>query len=172
MTQTRLVLQQFLPYRLVVTATLVSEAVAKAYADLFGLTIPEWRVIAITAEEAPVTQAGICAVSRMDKVTVSRAAIALVGRGLLERRPHPEDKRSHLLALTDAGRAMYEAIAPKALGIEAAIFGQFAEGELETLRGLLARIDAAVEAGLQGMWGGGPWSSRGSISSDRSVAPR
>ncbi|MDE2405218.1 MAG: MarR family transcriptional regulator [Sphingomonadales bacterium] len=147
MTDNRLVLQQFLPYRLVVTATLVSEAVARAYADLFGLTIPEWRVIAITAEEAPVTQAGIGAVSRMDKVTVSRAAIALVERGLIERQPNPEDKRSHLLALSDAGRAMYEAIAPKALAIEAAIFGQFTPAELETLRGLLARIDATVLAG-------------------------
>lgn len=157
MTQTRLVLQQFLPYRLVVTATLVSEAVAKAYAALFGLTIPEWRLIAITAEEAPVTQAGICAVSRMDKVTVSRAAIALVERGLLERQPNPEDKRSHLLALSAAGRAMYEAIAPKALGIEAAIFGQFSEVELATLRALLARIDAAVEDSVQaGIAGGGP----------------
>ncbi|MBU6269332.1 MAG: MarR family transcriptional regulator, partial [Sphingomonadales bacterium] len=133
-----------------------------------------WRVIAITAEEAPVTQAGIGAVSRMDKVTVSRAAIALVERGLLVRQPNPEDRRSHLLALSEAGRAMYEAIAPKALAMEAAIFGQFSADELATLRGLLGRIDAAVETGIQadGIAGGGPYSSRGSIASDRSVAPR
>ena len=104
-------------------------------------------MLAITAEEQPVTQAGIGTVSRMDKVTVSRAAIALVERGLLERRPNPEDRRSHLLALSAAGWAMYEAIAPKALEIEAAIFGQFGEGELAMLRGLLARIDATVLAG-------------------------
>jgi len=146
MTERPLALQQFLPYRLVVTATLVSEAVARAYAELFDLTIPEWRVIAITAEAAPVTQAEIGTVSRMDKVTVSRAAIALVQRGLIERRPNGQDKRSHLLALTPAGQAMYEAIAPKALAMETAIFGQFSAAELDSLRDLLARIDEAAAA--------------------------
>jgi len=143
---TRLTLQQFLPYRLSITANLVSEAIARAYETLFALSIPEWRVIAVTAEEQPVTQAGVCVATRMDKVTVSLAAIALTGRGLLERRANVQDKRSHLLVLSETGAAMYAAIAPKALAMEAAILADFAPEEVAALRALLARIDAAVLA--------------------------
>ena len=153
MSHARLALQQFLPYRLSITASLVSEAIARAYAELFGLTIPEWRVIAVTAEAQMATQAAIGIATRMDKVTVSRAAIALVDRGLLERQPNPDDRRSHLLALSRDGEAIYAAIAPKALAMEAAIFESFAPQELDLLRDLLARIDAVV-LGLPEGFGG------------------
>ena len=152
---TGLSLQQFLPYRLSITASLVSEAIARVYAELYALTIPEWRLIAVTAEAGQVTQAEVGHATRMDKVTVSRAAIALVGRGLLERRPNPQDKRSHLLVLSEAGAAMYEAIAPRALAMEAEIFGRFEAVELEVLRGLLGRIDAAVVGLAEGFGLGG-----------------
>ena len=41
-----LALERFLPYRLNVLATLVSNALARVYAERFGLTIPQWRVLA------------------------------------------------------------------------------------------------------------------------------
>ena len=146
MSHARLALQQFLPYRLSITASLVSEAIARVYAELFGLTIPEWRVIAVAAEARAVTQAAIGIATRMDKVTVSRAAIALVGRGLLGRQPNPADRRSHLLALTADGEAIHATIAPRALAMEKAIFASFAPQELDLLRDLLARVEAVVLA--------------------------
>ena len=42
-------LDRFLPYRLSVLANTVSAALAGAYASRFGLTIPQWRVIAVLA---------------------------------------------------------------------------------------------------------------------------
>ena len=80
----------------------------------------------------------------MDKVTVSRAAIALVGRGLFAREAHGADRRSHLLVLTDAGRTLYAAVAPKALELERRIFAGFEAGEVARFVGMLRRIDAAV----------------------------
>ena len=109
-----LVLDRFLPYRLSVTSNLVSDRIARSYEALFGLTIPEWRLVAVIAEVEAITQAEIGERTRMDKVTVSRAAIALVERGLLARAPNPGDKRSHHLSLTDAGRDLYASVAPKA----------------------------------------------------------
>jgi DNA-binding MarR family transcriptional regulator len=141
-----LILDRFLPYRLSVTSALVSAAVARAYEALFALTIPEWRVIAITAEREPVTQAEIGEVARMDKVTISRAAIALTRRGLIERRVHPGDRRAQLLALSPAGRELYAAVVPKALAIERAMLADLSPDELLTLAALLRRIDTAVLA--------------------------
>lgn len=137
-------LERFLPYRLSITSNLVSERIARAYESLFGLSIPEWRLVAVVAEAGAITQAQIGERTLMDKVTVSRAAIALVGRGLLVRSPNASDRRSHLLSLSDAGRALYEAVAPKALELEAAIFARFTPAEIEAFGAMLRRIDAAA----------------------------
>lgn len=140
----RLQLDRFLPYRLSITSNLVSDRIASAYEVMFGLSIPEWRLVAVIAEVDAITQAEIGERTRMDKVTVSRAAIGLVDRGLLQRAPNAADKRSHLLSLTVAGRELYALVAPKALELERRIFASFAPGELEAFTAMLRRIDAAV----------------------------
>ncbi|WP_070157706.1 MarR family winged helix-turn-helix transcriptional regulator [Sphingobium phenoxybenzoativorans] len=138
----KLRLDDFIPYRLSFTSNLVSDSIASAYQALFAISIPEWRVIALVAEkDAGITQQEICANSRMDKVTVSRAAITLVERGLLDRIPNPADKRSHLLVLSTDGQQLYAAIAPKALELEERIFAEFDEAEIASFTTMLRRID-------------------------------
>ena len=80
----------------------------------------------------------------MDKVTVSRAAAALIDRDILIRGPNPADQRSHLLTLSTAGIALYQAIVPQALALEEQIFGSFTEAERTQLDAMLRRIDAIV----------------------------
>jgi DNA-binding MarR family transcriptional regulator len=139
-------LDDFLPYRLSIASNRVSGAIATAYQALFGLRIPEWRLIAVLAEGGEMTQQAIGVVTRMDKVTVSRAAVALVDRGLAQRRPNPDDQRSHHLSLSAEGRTLYEAVAPKALALERQIFAGFEAGELAQLRTMLERLEAAAAA--------------------------
>lgn len=144
----RLILDHFIPYRLSVASNVVSDVIATAYEELFDLNIPEWRVIAVVAENDGVTQQGICTATRMDKVTVSRAAIALVDRGLIARAPNSADRRSRLLALTKAGRALYADIAPKALEFEQRIFASFPPEEIDRFMDMLRAIEArALEVG-------------------------
>jgi DNA-binding MarR family transcriptional regulator len=141
-----LTLDDFLPFRLSFTSNLVSDTIAGTYEALFGLSIPEWRLIAVIAETGGITQGAIGSRTRMDKVTVSRAAIALVGRELLARRPNPDDRRSHLLVLTEAGRSLHASVAPKALDLEARIFASFERQELEGFVAMLRQIDAVTLA--------------------------
>lgn len=141
---TRLKLDQFLPYRLSIASNRVSAAIASTYQALFGLKIPEWRLIAIIAEHEGITQNALGQATRMDKVTVSRAATALVERGLVARRPNPGDQRSHLLALTSTGRALYDDVAPKALELEAHVFAGFTVEEIASFREMLDRIEASA----------------------------
>lgn len=142
---TTLKLDQFLPYQLSIASNAVSDAIATAYRTLFGLRIPEWRLVAVLAEGA-LSQQALCGRTRMDKVTVSRAAIALADRRLVERTPNPEDQRSHLLALTSEGWALYEQVAPKALELERRVFEGIAPAEIEAFRAMLARLEAAAGA--------------------------
>jgi DNA-binding MarR family transcriptional regulator len=148
-----LVLDDFIPYRLSITSNLVSEAVADTYEALFGLTIPEWRLVAVVAEADGITQQQVGQQTRMDKVTVSRAAIALVERGLMQRHANPEDRRSHLLRLTDDGHTLYASVAPKALDLER-IFAGFSGAEVEQFVVMLRRIDAVTIDLVQESHGG------------------
>lgn len=142
----RLELDSFIPYRLSVTSNLVSDAIARTYEALFGLSIPEWRLVAVVAEAGAITQGTIGARTRMDKVTVSRAAIALVGRGLMMREENADDRRSHRLVLSAAGRDLYAAVAPKALELERRLFAPFDPAEVAAFTDMLRRIEAAALA--------------------------
>lgn len=139
-------LDDFLPYRLSIASNAVSDAVATAYRTLFGLRIPEWRLVTVLAQGGAMSQQALCGRTRMDKVTVSRAAISLVDRGLIARAANLEDQRSHLLTLTNDGIALYEQVAPKALELERRIFNDFSQAEREQLLAMLKRVEAVAGA--------------------------
>ena len=81
-------LQDYLPYRLSVAANAVSRLIARGYERRFGLKNPQWRLIAVLADEGPLTQQALCGRTIMDKVTVMRAAQGLLRRGLVRRLPN------------------------------------------------------------------------------------
>jgi len=140
-------LEAFLPYRLSVTANRMSRAFARAYAERFGLSIPEWRVMAVLGTGGPLTAAAIVERTAMDKVKVSRAVAALEAKGFVVRRPHPEDRRSALLELAAPGMAVFEAIVPLARTLEAELTAVLGPEDRAQLAQLLARLDAHL-AGL------------------------
>lgn len=139
-----LVLDSYLPYRLSVASNAVSGLIARAYEDRFALSIPQWRLICVLAEDGGLTQVQIVARTVMDKVTVSRAAQGLVKRRLIGRSQNKSDGRSHVLALTPAGRSLHAEIAPLALAYEAALIAGLAPEEVTLLKRLLARLQAAA----------------------------
>ncbi len=138
-------LDSYLPYRLSVASNAVSRLIARAYEDRFGLTIPQWRLIAVLAEDGPLTQQAIGARTVMDKVTVSRATQGLVERKLVERAPHDADGRSHHLGLSNAGRRLYGEVAPVALEYEARLLRAFDPATVENLKQLLAQLERAAQ---------------------------
>jgi DNA-binding MarR family transcriptional regulator len=117
-------LEDFLPYRLSVAANRVSRLIARRYSEAYGLSIPEWRVLAIVGRFDTLSPSAVGELTAMDKVKVSRAAASLVTRGLLRQNQDPRDGRGRLLRLTRRGVAMYEGMVPLACELE----GQLAEG--------------------------------------------
>src|SRR5215475_1206421 len=151
--QAGLRLDAYLPYRLSVASNAVSRLIARAYEDRFGLTIPQWRLIAVLAEEGPLTQQAIGTRTVMDKVTVSRATQGLVKRNLVQRAPHDADGRSHHVALSKAGERLYSEIAPVALEYEARLLRQFDPQAVEDLKRVLRHLERAAEVLAQGEGG-------------------
>lgn len=137
-------LDAYLPYRLSVASNAVSGLIARAYEDRFGLSIPQWRLICVLAEDGGKTQREIVARTVMDKVTVSRAAQGLLNRHLVSRSDHQADGRSHVLELSEEGRRLYAEIAPLALAYEAALIAGLEPQEVDLLKRLLSRLQAAA----------------------------
>lgn len=137
-------LDEYLPYRLSVAANQVSRLVARAYEDRFGITIPQWRILANLAEHGPLTPLQVGKYTVMDKVTVSRAAQGLVQRGLLYRRENGSDGRSHILALAPDGEALYAHVAPLAMQFERTLLDQWSETEVAQLHEQLKRLQQAA----------------------------
>jgi DNA-binding MarR family transcriptional regulator len=108
-------LENFLPYRLNVCSTLVSQALSRVYSERYRIGIPEWRVLVTLGQFGVMTGKAIGIHSAMHKTKVSRAVALLERRKLVARRANSEDLREAFLSLTPAGEEIYRELAPIAI---------------------------------------------------------
>lgn len=109
-----LLLERFLPYRLNMLGTTVSQSFARLCARRFNIALPEWRVVALLGQRGRLTSKAIGTRCAMHKTMVSRAVGELERRRLVEREANPADKREVFVALSAAGEAIYAEIIPLA----------------------------------------------------------
>lgn len=141
------ILEAFLPYRLSLLSNTVSQRIAQAYRKPHGLSVTEWRVIAVLGRFPGLTASEITQRTAMDKVAISRAVKALKQRGLVDRSPHSEDRRRLPLRLTPGlGEAMLAKVVPKALACEAQLIASLSKDERIALEKLLLKLQAAAES--------------------------
>jgi DNA-binding MarR family transcriptional regulator len=115
-------LEEFLPYRLNVVASLVSQALSRIYSERYGIGVPEWRVLVTLGQFGMMTGKDIGAHTHMHKTKVSRAVAQLEKRKFLTRRVNRSDLREAFLSLTTNGRAIYEDLAPSAIEFAKRLF--------------------------------------------------
>ena len=113
-----LILEDFLPYRLSVLSHTISTTIAKVYEKRFGVSIPEWRVIAILGRFPGLSAVEVADRTMLDKVAVSRAVTKLIRNGRIDRQFADADRRRSILNLSDDGRKVHDEIAPLALEFE------------------------------------------------------
>ena len=121
-------LEDFLPHRLNVLSSLVSQALTRVYGG-HGITIPEWRVLVCLGQCGVMTGKAIGERTHMHKTKVSRAVSELERRKLLSRRANRSDMREAFLSLAPAGRAVYEELAPRALEFTARLCEVMSTGD-------------------------------------------
>jgi len=139
-------LETFLPYRLSVLANVTSNAIAAAYEERFGLTIPEWRVIAVLMRHPGLSAREVAEKSRMDAVAVSRAVNRLLRAGRLRRAVAADDRRRSILQVSAAGAAVYRGVAPLALEFERSLLDTLTDDERAALDHLLGVLTQRAEA--------------------------
>jgi DNA-binding MarR family transcriptional regulator len=137
-----LILENFLPYRLSILSNTVSSAIAIAYDKRFGLTIPEWRVIAVLGRFPGLSAVEVADRTMMDKVAVSRAVTKLLKSGRIDREFADADRRRSILNLSEEGRRVHDEIAPLALKFEADLLQGLSEEEINALNSTIERLMA------------------------------
>lgn len=149
----RLSLGDFLPYRLSVLSNTLSRRIAAIYEAEHGLSIWQWRVMAVLGESEGLTASAVMQRTAMDKVAVSRAVSGLVSDARVVRRSHPGDRRATGLFLTPEGRSVYESVVPRVLAIEAELLRTLTAEDRLALDHLLGRLAEALSPG-EGLWTG------------------
>lgn len=139
-------LEEFLPYRLAILSHTVSTTIAHVYDERFGLSIPEWRVIAILGRFPGLSAVEVAERTLMDKVAVSRAVTKLIKNGRIDRQFADADRRRSILNLSAEGRRVHDEVAPLALQFERDLLAGLDDDERAKLNGIMDRLMARARA--------------------------
>jgi MarR family transcriptional regulator, lower aerobic nicotinate degradation pathway regulator len=104
------------------------------------LTPMQFTALLKTAELGRVTQNQLGRLAAMDPATVQGVVRRLIARGLMRRRPDPMDRRTAVLAPTEAGLALLADAVAHARRITAATLAPLDEAERTQLIDLLRKI--------------------------------
>lgn len=135
-------LDQFLTYRLHVLNKLSERGISERYQAKLDVTLPEARIIAAVGSFGPFSVMDLARHANLDKSQASRAAEALIRRGLVARDSDPADGRVVLVSLTPEGRALYRRVMPIARKWNADLFDCLDNAERVALGNMLDKVIA------------------------------
>jgi DNA-binding MarR family transcriptional regulator len=115
----------------------------------FGITRREWRILALLAQGDGLMSSELAGRAQLDRARTSRAVTALAAKQLVSRNPRPGDRRSVMLSLTPAGRALFDALFPQVAAINRSLLGALDDAELERLDTALATLQARADTLVQ-----------------------
>ncbi len=133
-------LEEFLPYLLNQAAEATSRSFQAVYAEEYGLTRTQWRVLANLGRFGAMTAKDICTISHIEKTKVSRAIANLEERRLLKRLESVEDRRAEMLSLTARGKQTFNELGRRALEFDAALRTGFGLSDSMLLKTFLKRL--------------------------------
>ena len=135
----------------------VARLLKKRLEQLFrgsGLTRSQWQVLAYLAQNEGINQRGLAELLEIEPITLGRIVDKLEAMGLIERHPHPTDRRTWLLHLMPAarpklerGRELGDATRSEALAGVSEVDRQYL---LKTLQALKANLTEACDAPIAG----------------------
>ncbi|HEX5394465.1 MAG TPA: MarR family transcriptional regulator [Rhodocyclaceae bacterium] len=138
-------LEEYVPY-LLHQAHLAVLRAFEAGLTPSGLSLPEWRVLAVLAHHKRIRFGQLAKITGQEPPTLVRLLSAMEERQLLLRKASETDRRATDVELTDQGKTLAESILPLAQATVDKAFTGFTDDEAEFLRRLLRRIQKNMEA--------------------------
>ena len=105
-----------------------------------GMTRAQWGVLVRLERQEGMTQAEMAEALEIQPISLVRLIDRLCEQGLVERRPHPRDRRANRLYLTDKGHTTLLQLVPLGKEIAAEILTSMDDGDVADLLQKLLRI--------------------------------
>jgi DNA-binding MarR family transcriptional regulator len=112
--------------------------------DSLGLNTRMWGALNVLDAEGAITQHALGTCAGIDPSSMVSTIDELEAKGLVQRRPHPSDRRAHALHLTARGRRTLARGRELAKGAQEDLLAPLNAEEREQLHGLLLRLTLAT----------------------------
>ncbi len=110
----------------------------------FNVTEPQWRVMRVVNDRAPIDATSIAEIGQLRAPSVTRILRELEERGLIERAADENDRRRALVVLSQEGQEMVNASAQRMLYIMGEYSNRFGALRLEQLTEELRALSSAL----------------------------
>ena len=138
-------LRKTVTFRLLGTASKLTQGFINTYTARFGIGLPEWRTLGMLGQFGPLPSIRIAELAEMDRGAISRAVAVLDRLGLVKRRRDPSHKRRQVIALTASGRRLHAKISEFARWRHARLGELLTRVELAQLDKMLDKLDEWAE---------------------------
>lgn len=143
-------IRDLLSFRLHVVANLLSRGAELRYRREFGVSLWEWRTVALLGgAAAPLSLNELAHAAGIDKSQMSRVVSGLAGRGIVLREADAEDARGVRLALSAAGRKLYGGLIRAARERDAAFLEALSSRERQGLEAALSKLAERARTFIQ-----------------------
>lgn len=153
-------IEDFLTFRLTRLANALRTNMTKRYLEEFGLSLPEWRLLALVTRFSPLRFSELTTRSSMDKGQVSRTLRVMTKRGLTKMKAlkrgtaYAEALAAPVIvSVTAKGKSLYKNVLPTAQRRQAEILLTLSDSERAALFNTLEKLFATV--GTAGFMGDG-----------------
>ena len=144
-------IRDLLSYRLHVVANLLSRGAELRYRREFGVSLWEWRTLALLgAVRTPLSLSHLAHAAGIHKSQMSRVVSGLARRRLVRRAADPVDGRGVHIALSSSGRKVYEGLIEAAAERDAAFRECLSAREKQVLEQVLAKLASQARELIRG----------------------
>lgn len=133
-------IKDLISYRIHQLANALSRGAALRYRQEFGVSLMEWRTIALLGDFAPMTLTALARQSGLDKGLASRVVRELVSRGLVRRKTSATDGRELALRLSPQGRRLHVGLMEAARERDVAFRSALTSAEWQAMESAITKL--------------------------------
>jgi len=133
-------LKELFSYRLNLLANLSTRIAVMRNEREHGLSMRDWRIVALLGAFAPMSLNHLAREANLDKSQASRGVAELIERRLISRATDETDGRGVKLSLTAAGRGVYRRVFPKAVARNERLLSALTLTERRALQPILEKL--------------------------------
>ncbi|MBW3470015.1 MarR family winged helix-turn-helix transcriptional regulator [Arthrospiribacter ruber] len=111
----------------------------------FDITVDQWLVLKNLSENDLLSQSELAQLVFKDQPTLTRIIDILTKKQYVERKPHPQDRRSFQLVLTESGQQKVSELKPQISSIREKAWENLNEEDFEEFKRILNTIYTNLE---------------------------